>query len=123
MLIISAPAPTPTSPAIINPCIPSPCGPFSQCRDVGGSPSCSCLPEYQGAPPNCKPECSINAECASNLACIKEKCKDPCPGSCGIGAVCNVINHTPTCTCPDGYTGDSFVSCVLKPPQRKQINN
>uniref|UniRef100_A0A8D8QWV8 EGF-like domain-containing protein n=1 Tax=Cacopsylla melanoneura TaxID=428564 RepID=A0A8D8QWV8_9HEMI len=51
-----------------NPCYPSPCGPYSQCRDIGGSPSCSCLPNYIGAPPNCRPECVMNSECASTTS-------------------------------------------------------
>lgn len=53
---------------------------------------------------------------------MREKCRDPCPGSCGIGAQCNVVNHIPVCVCPEGYTGDPFTNCVLKPPQtRKNI--
>lgn len=102
-----------------NPCLPSPCGPYSQCRDIGGAPSCSCLVGYTGSAPNCRPECTVNSECQSNLACMREKCKDPCPGSCGIGAQCNVINHTPMCTCPEGYTGDPFRNCIPKPVLRK----
>jgi len=99
-----------------NPCHPSPCGPNSKCVDIRGSPACSCLPDYLGRPPNCRPECTINAECASNLACINEKCRDPCPGSCGFAAQCNVVNHTPSCSCPAGYTGDPFTSCRRLPP-------
>ena len=116
---ISAPAPTPAPPAYINPCVPSPCGSYSQCRDIGGSPSCSCLSNYMGSPPNCKPECVINQECASNRACIQERCRDPCPGSCGSGAVCSVINHTPVCVCSPGYTGNPFTDCFPNPPPRK----
>lgn len=101
---------------VLNPCLPSPCGLNSICRDVGGSPSCSCAIGYSGSPPNCRPECVINSECPSNLACIQEKCRDPCLGSCGSGAFCNVINHTPICSCPEGFTGDPFSYCVLKPP-------
>lgn len=104
-----------------DPCMPSPCGPNSQCRDINGSPSCSCLPTYIGSPPNCRPECTINSECPSNLACIQQKCRDPCPGACGSGAVCSVINHTPICTCPDGYTGDPFSYCQLKPQEIEPI--
>lgn len=103
-----------------DPCNPSPCGPFSQCRDNNGSPSCTCLPNYIGAPPNCRPECSINSECPSNKACINEKCRDPCPGSCGINANCHVINHTPVCTCSEHDTGDPFTNCYPKPPPRKK---
>lgn len=111
-----APPPVIVEEPIRNPCVPSPCGPNSECRDIGGAPSCSCLPNYIGSPPNCRPECTINSECPSNLACIREKCRDPCPGSCGVGAHCSVINHTPICTCPEGYTGDPFSYCQVKPP-------
>lgn len=104
-----------------DPCYPSPCGPNSQCRNVNGIPSCSCLPTYIGAPPNCRPECTINSECTSNKACIREKCNDPCPGSCGLYATCSVINHTPICTCTQGYVGDPFVSCHPAPPPRKKL--
>lgn len=102
-----------------NPCAPSPCGPNSQCHEISGIPSCSCLPDYIGSPPNCRPECTINAECSSNKACIREKCIDPCPGSCGFNAVCNVLNHMPICTCSEGYTGDPFTSCQKMPPMCK----
>ncbi|CAH2015289.1 unnamed protein product [Acanthoscelides obtectus] len=105
------------TPVVTDPCVPSPCGANSQCRNIGNNPSCSCLPNYIGNPPNCKPECTINSECPSNLACINEKCKDPCPGSCGIGAVCEVRNHNPNCACPPGYSGDAFVTCIYVPPQ------
>jgi len=119
-LFISAPV-VPADP-YRDPCNPSPCGPYSQCRDFNGSPSCSCLSSYIGAPPNCKPECLINSECPSNQACINEKCRDPCPGSCGTQANCFVINHTPVCTCPDGLTGDPFTNCYPKPISRKILS-
>lgn len=98
-----------------NPCLPSPCGQYAQCRDVGGVPSCSCLPTYIGAPPNCRPECTINSDCASSLACINQKCQDPCPGACGFNAECHVINHMPTCQCSVGLIGDPFINCYQKP--------
>lgn len=104
---------------IRDPCYPSPCGPYSKCRNSNGIPSCSCLSTYVGNPPNCKPECNINSECMSNKACIREKCIDPCPGSCGLSARCSVINHTPICTCPEEYIGDPFTSCRPAPPPRK----
>lgn len=96
-----------------NPCIPSPCGPFSQCRLINSQPVCSCVQNYIGRPPNCRPECMLNSECTSNLACINEKCKDPCPGSCGFNALCNVVNHSPACHCMKGYTGDPFSGCSV----------
>lgn len=105
----------------INPCLPSPCGPYAECRDAGGIPSCSCSTNYVGTPPNCRPECIVHSECPSNSACIAEKCSDPCPGSCGIGADCNVINHIPICSCPADYTGDPFRICNLKPLTSKSF--
>lgn len=96
-----------------NPCEPSPCGSNSECKEVAGSPSCACLQDFTGTPPNCRPECIANSECADNFACINSKCKDPCPGSCGAGAECRVISHTPQCICPPGYTGNAFISCRI----------
>jgi hypothetical protein len=98
-----------------NPCVPSPCGPNSQCKVIGSQAACSCLPNYIGQSPNCRPECTNSAECPSNLACINEKCKDPCPGSCGVNARCSVINHNAVCTCVVGYGGDPTVQCSLVP--------
>jgi len=99
---------------IRNPCVPSPCGPNSQCQVNGNSPSCSCALDYIGSPPNCRPECISNNECAYHLACINLKCKDPCPGLCALNAICKVISHTPRCSCPPGYNGDPFTQCILK---------
>lgn len=97
-------------------CVPSPCGPNSQCRIVGAQAACSCLPNYIGRPPNCRPECTINEECPGNLACQNEKCRDPCPGACGSFSTCTVIKHRPVCQCLDGYTGDPFTTCTFIVP-------
>lgn len=101
----------------IDPCRPSPCGPNSQCRPVGDSPSCTCLSEYIGSPPNCRPECSSNADCSNNLACIQQKCKDPCPGLCGSNAECRVVSHSPMCVCLSGFEGDPFHQCFTRQMQ------
>lgn len=101
----------------INPCQPSPCGPNSICKVAGESPSCSCLPEFIGTPPSCRPECLTNNECPFNLACINKKCKDPCPGVCGANAECRVVSHTPSCFCITGYIGDPLVQCSVEPPR------
>lgn len=106
-------------PDALNPCIPSPCGPNSHCHNIGNNAQCSCLPNFSGSPPNCRPECVINSECQSNMACINEKCRDPCPGSCGLNALCQVTNHNSICYCPEGYTGNSFEVCRPLPPTRE----
>lgn len=94
-----------------NPCHPSPCGPNSQCREINGQAVCSCIQGYIGSPPTCHPECVVNSECPQNQACTNQKCRDPCPGTCGINARCSVVNHNPICSCPSRYTGDPFVRC------------
>lgn len=99
----------------INSCLPTPCGPNSECKVVNQNAACSCLPNFIGTPPGCRPECTINTECPSNSACMNNKCADPCPGSCGNNARCSVINHTPSCSCDSGYTGDPFRGCIPAP--------
>lgn len=108
-------------PQVLNPCVPSPCGPNSRCQVINESPSCSCLPEFLGSPPNCKPECISNSECSTHLACISQKCRDPCPGSCGPNSECRVISHTPMCVCSYGFVGDPFIQCVPKPGKNYEI--
>lgn len=109
----------PISVEVTQPCLPSPCGPNSECRVINNGPSCQCLSTYIGSPPNCRPECIINSDCPSNRACIRQKCTDPCLGSCGVGTQCSVINHVPMCICLQEYTGDPFTNCYPMPPQCK----
>lgn len=101
-----------TPPPRDKPCIPSPCGPNSQCREVNNQAVCSCLSNYIGTPPGCRPECVVNSECSDDNACINQKCADPCPNSCGSEASCKTINHTPICSCKNGFSGDPFVRCI-----------
>lgn len=102
-----------------NPCNPSPCGANAECRERQGAGSCACLPEYFGDPyTGCRPECVTNSDCTRDKACVNNKCKDPCPGTCGINAECSVPNHAPSCSCLPGYTGNPFTSCHLPPPSK-----
>ena len=99
-----------------TPCSPSPCGSNAICNERNGAASCTCLPDYIGDPyKGCRPECVQNNDCPHNLACIVNKCKDPCTGVCGLNAQCQVFNHQPTCTCLSGYTGNPQVSCYQPP--------
>lgn len=91
-----------------DPCNPSPCGSNAQCSNG----ECTCLPEYQGDPyRGCRPECVLNSDCPRDKACSRNKCVDPCPGTCGQNAICEVINHIPMCSCPQGMSGNAFISC------------
>lgn len=95
-----------------SPCTPSPCGANAICKEQSGAGSCTCLSDYIGNPyEGCRPECTVNSDCVSNMACIRSKCQDPCPGTCGQNAICQVINHSPACTCIPGFTGDPFRYC------------
>jgi hypothetical protein len=84
---------------IVVPCNPSPCGPNGRCRHVNGAAVCS------------YPECVLNSDCPFNKACFNQKCQNPCTDSCGVDAICNVINHQAVCVCPQGFVGSPFVRC------------
>ena len=60
------------------------------------------------------PECRVDADCFSGLACIRDRCQNPCTLSnpCRAGQKCVVEDTLPlrtmACICPDGfYIGDS----------------
>lgn len=112
-------APSVVEPVVPNPCNPNPCGNYADCRPVNNQATCSCLPGYYGNP--CRPECIASSDCPKNKACVNQKCVDPCPGTCGIGANCVVKDHNPICSCPGSMTGDPFVRCtepvVVQPEQ------
>jgi hypothetical protein len=99
-----------------TPCQKNPCGRNAVCNERKGAGSCVCIPKYYGDPyVECKPECNANIDCPFNKACIAFECKDPCPGSCGANAECEVVNHQPICSCPIGYRGNPSHICVLEP--------
>lgn len=92
----------------LDPCQPSPCGPNTECRNG----VCSCINGYHGDPNlGCRPECVYNADCPSDKGCQKNKCINPCIGTCGVNAICDVMNHIPMCSCPKGMVGNAFVEC------------
>lgn len=102
----------PPQPKPVSVCYPSPCGINAKCHSDGTNAICECIPEYHGNPyDGCRPECVGNSDCPMNRACINNKCRDPCPGVCGIDAICSVVNHVPVCTCPHDLTGDAFRHC------------
>lgn len=63
----------------------------------------------------CRPECMVSTDCSQDKTCINQKCVDPCPGTCGLNARCQIVNHNPICSCQNGYTGDPFIQCYLEP--------
>ena len=64
-----------------------------------------------------KPECTTDPECPDHLACIREKCQNPCfTTTCGVNAECRVTRHRAICYCKPGYEGDPYRICE----ERKQ---
>lgn len=113
----------PIVPPTLSVCDPSPCGPYSRCLvSASGLAVCSCLPGQRGVAPMCQPECVSNSDCLQTETCINQKCLNPCQGSCGIAADCNVINHNPVCSCGSGKTGDPFVACNKDDEVRRNDN-
>lgn len=95
-----------------DPCNPIPCGTNAICMERNGAGSCTCITGYHGDPYiGCRPECMRNNDCPHDKACLGMKCRNPCPGSCGLNAECEVINHIPQCFCPPEYTGNPVQLC------------
>lgn len=95
-----------------EPCTPSPCGANAICKESHNAASCTCYPGYFGDPyVGCRPECVQNSDCAWDLACVNNKCVNPCSGACGINAECKVVHHTPSCFCLSEYTGNPLTAC------------
>ena len=93
---------------MVDSCIQSPCGSNAICSNG----SCSCQATYFGDPySGCRPECVLNTDCPLDKACLRNKCINPCSGTCGQSALCNVYNHIPMCICPIGMKGNAFLSC------------
>lgn len=98
------------------PCVPSPCGTNARCQVKMDRETCVCAPGYFGNPHlGCRPECVVHTDCAVRLACVRQRCVNPCPGTCAPEAHCTVVNHRTVCNCPAGHTGDPFIRCNLIP--------
>jgi hypothetical protein len=109
--------PPPPTPTRAQPCVPNPCGSNARCEERNSAGACVCNKDYFGDPyVGCQPECTVNNDCPSHLACMNFKCKNPCVGACGANAICSVRNHYANCVCETGYTGNPQVGCSRIPP-------
>jgi hypothetical protein len=105
-----------------RPCDAHPCGFNAICNNRPDGARCSCPPDYRGDPfTSCRPQCVIDTECPRSQSCARNRCINPCAGSCGLDSVCSVANHVPVCTCREGFSGDPYNLCrpipvVSKPP-------
>ena len=103
----------------INPCLlDNPCAINAICEAQNHAARCVCPPGLVGNPyVNCETvECYVNRDCDTTKACIQNQCLDPCllDNVCAPTAICRVINHDASCTCPPGYIGDPMVLCTPK---------
>lgn len=96
-----------------QPCTPNPCDPNAPC-DTYGNQFAVCDPcngPDSSNNPACRPECVLSSDCAFNKACLRNRCVDPCPGSCGVNAECTVYQHDPICRCVHGFIGNPYEHC------------
>ncbi|XP_037052037.1 neurogenic locus notch homolog protein 1-like isoform X1 [Bradysia coprophila] len=101
-------------------CSRNPCGTNAICQEtVGGRPVCSCPSGHSGNPTTyCRrAECLDHSECRGDMACRSGSCVNPCAGTCGTNANCEVRNHVAVCSCPGGYKGDPFSYCRRADPE------
>lgn len=97
-----------------QPCTPNPCEPNSICDTYGDKFAvCNlCVGPNAINKPGCRPECVLNSDCPFNKFCLKNKCVDPCPGSCGVNAECILVyNHEPICQCKEHFEGNPYEHC------------
>ncbi len=110
------------------------CGQLASCQAVNHNAVCSCLEGYTGNPREqcykCRnflfvylrrnreitcfdstvAGCRSNNDCPAKEACINGQCVNPC--RCGVGAVCEIRDHSPICKCPPGTVGNPLSGCT-----------
>lgn len=107
------------------------CGTQAYCKGTNHQPYCYCRDRMFGDPfVECKaddepkPECTIDSECPSQLACINQHCDNPCVKAniCSRDQKCSVWDTIPlrtlVCTCPSDTVTDANGNC--KPIVRPQ---
>lgn len=107
----------------VDPCLYSnPCSPRAECRAQNHLAICRCPVGYMGNPyidcrPEIVPECTFDTDCPSKLACINNKCANPClilepcdrPSRCEVTPTAPV--RTMICICPEGYISSGSGTC------------
>lgn len=101
------------------------CGKNAMCHGRKHQPTCTCRDGTVGNPfVECntqrdppKPDCTIDTECASQLACINQRCENPCARSqiCSRDQTCTVSDTNPLrtliCKCPVDMVADANGNC------------
>ena len=108
-----------------NPChVGRPCPPSFTCTPQNHFPQCTCeIGTANISHRTCDIDhCESSRECPDYLACYQGRCTDLCElvKPCGFGAICEMENHAPICSCDKTMTGDPYVACVeFEKPQCK----
>lgn len=110
----------------VNPCTyNNPCASNAICEVFNHRPQCRCPQGFEGNPREycrrpvveAEPECRRDADCSPGLACIQERCQNPCSvlNPCHQTAICRVINTLPVrtmiCECIPPLVGDGYSGC------------
>lgn len=107
----------------INPCLyDNPCSPRAECLVQNHMALCKCQPGFMGNPyvdckPEEQPECREDGDCPALLACLNNRCQNPCAviEPCQNPAKCQVVNSLPVrtmnCVCPPGYISSGSGTC------------
>lgn len=105
------------------------CAPQATCIGRHHQPDCLCRPGTTGNPfVQCsvlrepskppRPECTVDADCPSQLACFDNHCANPCdnPNVCSAQQTCSVLDTLPLrtviCKCPSDMIADNSRNCV-----------
>ena len=105
----------------------SQCAPNAECLAVRHQAVCRCPPhlplgnprfscEPRLPPVVAEPECRTDADCGPQLACLEERCQNPCAvlDPCHRSAECRVVDTVPrsiTCVCRPGFVMDLDGRC------------
>ena len=107
-------------------CLRNPCAVGATCTAQNHREICACNPPLTGdgytqcrEPPTVRPEpeCRIDEDCPSRMACIAETCQNPCrvANPCTGSQKCQVTDTLPTrtvsCVCPQGFVFGSNGDC------------
>ena len=63
-----------------------------------------------------EPECRVDRDCPAKMACIEDRCQNPCLTS-------NPCGRSQVCTVEDSYDGRRTVGCTCPPDQVSAGNN
>lgn len=105
------------------------CASTAICEGHKHQPVCTCRPGTNGNPylecteirhltTPTEPECRVDADCPSQLACFNQHCENPCakPNICAAEQTCSVFDSLPLrtvmCKCPIDTITDNTGHCV-----------